>query len=354
MAFQVIKNVAIRGISAGVPKEVADNKDLPFYTTPEEAEQVIEQIGIAHRHVSSSDITAVDLCYAATIKLLDELHWEKDSIDLIAFVTQQPDYLNHPNSFLIHEKLGLSDRVMCLDFFHGCPGWIVGLSSVASMIMTGNVRRAILLDGDTVSKFIGVLDRESKPLFGDAGTATALEYDENAAPMYFNIGTLSEDGRALIHLSGGTRCPYTMESLKAELDWRSGVSLDTTDIGKMDGMDVFSFAITKVPKAIKKLCANYSLDIATVDNLFLHQANKMIVENIAKRMAIPMEKTPMSLWEYGNTTSASIPLTMVSERSKELGAAKQKNLLCGFGTGLAWGAAYVETENVICPPIVEL
>ncbi len=354
MAFQVIKNVAIRGVSAGVPKEVADNKDLSFYATPEEAAQVIEQIGIAHRHVSPSDITAVDLCYAATIKLLDELHWEKDSIDLIAFATQNPDYLNQPNSFLIHEKLGLSERVMCLDYYHGCPGWVVSLSSVAAMIMTGNVHRAILLDGDTVSKFIGAIDRESKPLFGDAGTATALEYDENAAPMYFNIGTLSEDGRALIHLSGGTRHPYTLETLKHELDWRNGVSSDTTTTGKMDGMDVFSFAITKVPKALKKLIAEYGLNLSTVDNLFLHQANKMIVEHIAKRMSIPMEKTPMSLWEYGNTTSASIPLTMVSERSKELGAAKQKNLLCGFGTGLAWGAAYIETENIICPPIVEL
>ena len=354
MAFQVIKNVAIRGISAGVPKEVAENKDLPFYATPEEATQVIEQIGIKHRHVSPADITAVDLCYAATTKLLEELHWEKDSIDLIAFVTQNPDYLNQPNSFLVHEKLGLSDRVMCLDFFHGCPGWVVSLSAVASMVMTGNIRRALLLDGDTISKYQYACDREAMPLFGDAGTVTAIEYDENALPMYFNIGTLSEDGRALTHLNGGTRYPFTLETLKWELDLRSGASADTSTTGKMDGMDVFSFAITKVPKALKKLMAEYGLDLSSVDNLYLHQANKMIVEHIAKRMSIPMEKTPMSLLEYGNTTSASIPLTMVSERAKELGSSKQKNLMCGFGTGLAWGAAYIETENVICPPVVEL
>ncbi len=353
MAFLKIHNVAIRGISACVPKNVEENINLPFYAQGE-AEQVIEQIGIARRHVTSVEVTAVDLCYAAVQKLITDLQWEKESIDLVAFVTQNADYINQPNSFLIHEKLGLSEHAMCIDFFHGCPGWVVGLSSTASMISLGNIRRAILLDGDTVSKIQYANDREEKPLFGDAGTATAIEFDENATPMYFNIDSLSEDGRALTRLNGGFRFPYTLETLKRELDLRSGASSDISELGKMDGMDVFSFAISKVPKSMKRLCANYSLDLASVDNLILHQANKMIVENIAKRMSIPMEKTPMSLREYGNTTSASIPLTMVSERGKELSEKHQVNLACGFGTGLAWGAVYFETYKIVCPTIITL
>lgn len=353
MAFLKIHNVAIRGISACVPKNVEENKDLPFYELGE-AEQVIEKIGIERRHVASLMQTAMDLCLKAAEKLIEELHWEKESIDALAFITQTPDYINQPNSFLVHEQLGLSEQTLCLDYYHGCPGWVVGLSSVGSMLMTGSIHRALILDGDTMCKYLYAHDRESRPLFGDAGTATALEFDEKAAPIFFNFGTLSEDGRALTHLEGACRYPYTMESLKRELDLRAGIISDLTDVAKMDGMDVFSFAISKAPKSMKRLCSNFALDMASIDNLFIHQANKMIVEAVAKRMAIPFEKTPMSMREYGNTTSASIPITMVSERREELKSLRQRNLVCGFGTGLSWGSAYFETENVICPPVIEI
>lgn len=353
MAFLEIHNVAVRGMSACVPKKTEDNRKLPFYT-PDEADQVIEKIGIEHRHLTSPDETAMDLCLKAAEKLLEELHWEKESLDAVAFVTQTPDYLNQPNSFLVHELLGLPESTMCLDYYSGCPGWVVGLSSVSAMIMTGNLHRVLLLDGDNVSKAMKANDRESRPLFGDAGTATALEFDENAAPMFFNIGSLSADGRALTVLDGGSRNPWTLESLKRELDMRSGAISDLSNVVKMDGMDVFSFAISKAPKSMKKLCSNYNLDIAAIDNLYLHQANKMIVEAIAKRMSIPIEKTPTSLLEYGNTTSASIPLTMVSEKGKDLSEQHQINLACGFGTGLAWGAVYFETDKIVCPPVIIL
>lgn len=353
MAFIEVHNVAVRGISACVPQKVECNRDLPFYTK-EEAEQVIEKIGIERRHHTSPDVTAMNLCLKAVEKLLTDLQWEKDSIDILAFCTQNPDYINQPNSFLVHDRLGLTEHTMCLDFFHGCPGWVVSLSSLANMMMSGNFRRVLLLDGDTPTKQQYAKNREEKPLFGDAGTATALEFDENAQPMYFNIGSLSSEGNALIRLNGGFRYPYTLETLQRELNLRTGVLADAAEAGKMDAMDVFSFAITKAPKAMKKLCSNYSLDVNVIDNMYLHQANKVILENIAKRMSVPMVKVPLSLREYGNTTSASIPLTMVSERRKELSEKHQVNLACGFGTGLAWGALYFETDKIVCPPVITL
>ncbi|MCF0186616.1 MAG: hypothetical protein HUJ98_09050 [Bacteroidaceae bacterium] len=241
-----------------------------------------------------------------------------------------------------------------MDFFHGCPGWVVSLSSVCSMISTGQIKRAILLDGDSVTKDGTPNNREERPLFGDAGTATALEFCEDAKPIYFNIGTKSDDGRALIHPNGGYRTPYTLEYLKYDLDRKAG-KLTMEDLeSKMDSMDVFSFAITKVPKALKKLCGEYSIADEDIDKLVLHQANKLILENIAKRMKIPMEKVPLGLRNYGNTTSASVPLALVSECQNELTTSKQKYLVCGFGTGLSWGAAYFETENIVCPDIIEI
>lgn len=351
MAFLKIKNVAIRGIAACVPPKVEDNKDLPFYA-PGEAEQVIQATGIERRHVSTPDIAVSDLCFKAAEKLIADLGWEKESIELIGLATQNPDYINHPTSFVVHERLGLPESTMCIDFFHGCPAWVVSMSSVMSMMASGNIKRAILLDGDTVSKNQRKLDRESRPLFGDAGTATAVEYCDGAPEAFFNVGTKSEDGIAIAVTLGGYRNPHTLETLKHKLDQLEGLYLDNENSSHMDSMDVFSFAITKVPKAIKKLCSEFDVNLEDIDLLVLHQANKMIDEAIAKRMKMPMEKVPLSLRNYGNTTSASIPLTMVSESAEAYKNGKKRTLVCGFGTGLAWGAAYFETDNLVIPEVI--
>lgn len=350
MAFLKVNNVAIRGISACVPKNVEENRDLPFYG-PGEAEQVIAAIGIERRHITTADQTASDLCYAAAENLIAELGWEKESIDLVAFCTQTGDYLNYPNSFVAHNKLGLSNNTICIDTFHGCPGWVVTLSSVASMLSAGVIKRAILLDGDTCSREIDASNREERPLFGDAGTAVALEYDKGTHPIYFNIETHSEDGIALIHPHGGYRHPYTIQTLQKELDRKSGSLKKENNDSKMDSMDVFSFAITKVPKSIKQLCQEFDVHMSDVDFLVLHQANKLIVDAIAKRIKMPEEKVPLCLREYGNTTSASIPLTMVSACTNELAGSRQRILISAFGTGLSCATAYLETENIIIPPI---
>lgn len=352
MAFFKVDRVSIRGISGCVPANVEENIDLPFYASKEEAAQVIEKIGIQRRHVATPDITVADMCYKAAEKLIDELGWEKDSIDLIALCTQTPDYINQPTSFLVHDMLGLPDSTMCVDYYHGCPGWVVSLSSVANMVSNGFIKRAILMDGDTVTKWGTPNNREERPLFGDAGTATAVEYDENAPSMCFNVGTLSEDGKALIAPNGGLKNPFTEETFRYELNRRAGKLSMEELASKMDSMDVFSFAITKVPKALKKLCAEFSINLEDVDKLVLHQANKLILENIAKRMKVSMEKVPLGLHAYGNTTSASIPLAMVTECCDQLKNEQQKSLVCGFGTGLAWGAAYIETDRIVCPEII--
>lgn len=239
MALLTIKNVAMRGISLCVPKNVEENSALPFYTHPGEAEQVIRATGIERRHVVTPELAVSDLCLAAAERLIAELGWEKESIDLLAMVTQCPDYVNHPTSFVVHERMGLSEDTACLDIFSGCPGWVVGLSSVVSMLETGSIRRVILLDGDAVTKGQNPIDRESRPLFGDAGSATALEYDEKAAPIHFNIGTKSDGGRALAKLNGGGRHPYTDETFRLEWARRQGRIAREELPDAMDSMDIF-------------------------------------------------------------------------------------------------------------------
>ncbi len=350
MAFLKVENVAIRGISACVPPSVEENKDIPFYA-PGEAEKIIASTGIERRHIAGPDICVSDLCYSAAERLIEALGWEKDSIDLLALCTQNPDYRNQPTSFLVHERLGLKESVMCLDFFHGCPGWVMSLSSVSSMLSASGIKRALLLVGDTVSKDQNQASHESRPLFGDCCTATALEFEKGAPAMFFNNGTMSDGGKALILTQGGYRHPYTHETLDIELARRAG-TLSEGQADDMDGMDVFSFAITKVPKAMKKLCAEYEINLEEVDHLVLHQANKLIIDAIAKRMKMPNEKVPLGLREYGNTTSASIPLTIVSACSEEYRNGHQKSLVCGFGTGLSWGSAYFETNHIVVPEVI--
>lgn len=351
MAFLKIPNVAIRGMSACVPPKIERTRDIPFYSA-DEVEKVIASTGVERKHIVSDGITASDLCLKAGERLLDELGWERDSIDLICNVTQTSDYTNHPNAFVLHEKLGLKNDCMTLDLYHGCPGWVIGLSTAAALVCQGSIRRALLLDGDNISSIQYGQDRESRPLFGDAGTATALEFDNGAAPLLFHTGTNSVEGVALIHKRGGMRCPYTVETFQQELKLLSGeLSTDYAD-DLMDGMNVFSFGITMPPKSMKSLCEHYGIDINDIDKLVLHQANLFMVNKIAKKMKVDASRVPNSLKDYGNTTSASIPLTIVTQCAQDYSAKRQRTLSCGFGTGLAWASVYFETENIACPEVI--
>ena len=352
MAFLKIPNVVIRGISACVPPFVEENRNIPYYT-PEEAEKIIESTGVERKHkVVDSGITALDLCLKASQKLLDELCWSAETIDAVCYVTQTPDYINQPTGFVLHDKLELSQNCMVVDLFHGCPGWVVGLSTISSLISHGTLKRVLFAVGDNITSQQYPQDREARPLFGDAGSATALEFNEGAKPLFFNIGTNSKDGETLIRKKGAYRQPHTIETYRKELGLLNG-ELSTDDLDdNMDGMSVFSFGITTPPKSIKHLCEQFDIDIFQVDKLVLHQANKFMINKIAKKLKVDSDKVPSCLRDYGNTTNSSIPLTIVTQCNKEYSSKKLSTISCGFGTGLSWGTVYFETEKIVCPDII--
>lgn len=363
MAYMQINNVAVRGLSACVPPTVEENATLPFYT-PEEAEKTIKTVGIEHRHVGKmGEHTVSDLCSRAAAKLMDELGWEPESVDLLAFCTQTPDYLNQPCSFLVHEELGLPEECMCVDFYHGCPGWVVSLNSVMGLMSASmqnaslkrGLRRAILMVGDTAGTITPISNHESKPLFGDAGTATALEFDPEAAPAFFGNGTLSADGRALISPVGGSRNPWDRESVDRYLRSHEGtLRPDEDKLSEMDGMDVFSFAISKVPKAMKKMAEEFGVDMQSVDRIVLHQANKFICDTIVKKLKVDRSKALSSLREYGNTTQASIPLSIVVEGGDAYRNGRMLTMGCGFGTGLSYATFIIQTDKIKILPVITL
>ncbi len=350
MADIVIKNVSIKGISACVPKHVEDNLDIPVFNEGE-AERVIAQTGIRQKHtVPDGSMLASDLCVAACEKLLAELGWEKDSIDILCFVSLSADYLEPPTACILQDRLGLPESTMTIDMNQGCSGWVNGLCTLSSLVMSGSVKRALLLNGDTSSLLNSPYDKEARPLFGDAGVATAIEYDITAPEMKFNFGTRGKDFAAILRKFGGLRFPITEESLKFKEIAEHIVRRDKDCT--MDGMGVFAFGMSTAPKSVKTLCATYGIDLDGIDYFLMHQANHYMNEKIRKKLKMPVEKSPYSLGEYGNTSSASIPLTIVTQCREDFSCKSLKNLATAFGVGLAWGSVYFETDSIICPEIV--
>ena len=351
MAFQIINNIKINGISACVPNEIADNNNLELIGDKAEIDKFINTTGIEKRHiVGNSKICTSDLCFQAAEKLLESLSWEKEDVDCLIFVSQTPDYILPATSCILQNRLGLSIDCFTLDISLGCSGWVYGMATISGLMSSGNFKKGLLLVGDTVTVTKSDKDKSTYPLFGDAGTATALSYEPNSKPMYFNTGTDGGSFKSIIIEDGGFRNFFTEESLKVK-EHEPGIFRNNLQ-SYLNGQDVFIFGITKAPKSIKALFEQYDLDKEKVDYFVFHQANKLMTEMIRKKLKIDSDKVPYSLNEYGNTSSASIPLTIVTRLKDQSVSRNLKIVGCGFGVGLSWGTVYFETENLVCPEII--
>lgn len=350
MAYLSFPNVSVVGISACVPKEVDDNRTNPLIPE-EERENLIQQIGIIQKRIAPEGLCSSDLCYESAEKLISELKWEKNDIEALVFVSQTPDYILPATACVLQDRLGLPVECMALDVSLGCSGWVYGMSTVASLISGGNVKKALLLVGDLGTRTNSPRNRSDFPLFGDAGTCTALVYDESSEGVKLHLGTDGSGKDAILVPEGGYRNPFnekTLEWKEVEGGYAQGIH------ARMDGMSVFSFAITKGPKSIKGLCERYGIDINSVDSFFLHQANKLITDKIRKKLKVEEDKCPISMDYFGNTSCATIPLTMVVRKQKELSANRQRNIGCAFGVGLSWGSVYFETNKIVVPELIEI
>jgi 3-oxoacyl-[acyl-carrier-protein] synthase-3 len=349
MAHLNIPNVSIRGLAATVPALFKDNLTDPLVS---DAEKILKNTGIHLRHVAPDHMCASDLCEDAAKRLLDTLEWSPEEIDCLIFVRQTPDYILPATVAVLQEKLGLSTSCYAIDISMGCSGYVMGLSNIAALMQSGFLKKGLLLVGDTISRTCSPNDKSTYPLFGDAGTATALEFNPEAAEMKFSFGSDGSGKDAIIIKDGGYRHPFNSDSL-IEKEIEEGISRTDSHL-MLDGMDVFSFGISKGPSSVKDLTEFFNIDMAEVDNFVFHQANLFMNEKIRKKLKIEPEKVPYSLSKFGNTSSATIPLTLVSERKEVLRSSHQKHIGCGFGVGLSWGSVYFETENLVVPEIAYL
>ena len=352
MAQLTTKHVRIVGLAACVPSTIEENIDLPLYENKEEVLKIIESTGIARHRIVSPGTTASDLSVRAVQKMVDDLDWEMESIDLLLYVCTTRDYYQPQTSPIIQDRLGVRQDAFVLDLPLGCAGWVYGMSVAASLMDKGTFKRGLVINAETNTQSHNLHDRTSRPLFGDAATVTALEFDCNyTKPMNFVFGVDGSGADAMMAKYGGFRNPVTPECLR-EVEVEPGVWQKGNDI-VLKGMDVFSFAIRRPPKSLKELIEIFQINTEEIDFLFLHQANKYIDERIRKSLKFPEEKTPYCLADYGNVSGASIPLTMVTKSAEALSSKMNHNLACGFGVGLSWGSMEFWSDSVKISEIVE-
>ena len=346
MALLNVSGVRIAGFSAGVPKQVVSKADT-VKSIEYDASEFIEKTGIKEVRVSD-EFTASDLCLAAAEKLMADLKWDKADIEGIFFVSQHADYILPATSCILQDKMGLSRECYALDISLGCSGWVYGLNVASSILAGHGMKKALLMCGDARKR----AKCEFDPLFGFAGTVTALEYTGASEDvMRFHFGTDGSGYDAIIIPDGGSRNPASVQSFEMEeVDGKMMHRMQT----RMKGMDVFSFAISTVPKSIKKLMAEEGKSAEDYDYFILHQANMMINEMIRKKIKALPEKVPYSLREFGNTSMASIPLTIVTQLKGKVENRTTSYIGCGFGVGLSWGTVSFKTKDLVISDLVEL
>lgn len=350
MAVSVVSGVRLAGLASAVPEAVRTLADDIAAFGALDANKISNSLGVRTRHVATNGICTSDLCLAAAERLFEALEWERASIDALVFVSQTPDYLLPATSCTLHGRLGLAKHCAALDINLGCSGYIYGLW-VASQLMQGSsLQRVLLLVGDTISRIVSSEDRATAPVFGDAGTATALEQATTAPPMAFELGT---DGTGQQHLmvpAGAFRQPSTPRTAQRTARQDGNIRSDA-DL-YMDGAEIFTFTLREVPPMLRAVLATAQWTLEGVDAFIMHQANQFMLQHLAKRMRLATDKVVLTLEDFGNTSSASIPLAMTHALASSLTVQAQRLLLAGFGVGFSWGAAAVTCGPMVMPDLV--
>lgn len=345
MANFNLEGIAIRGISCAVPDNQVDNTSFYSQFGQENVDNFINMTGVKSTYRTPEEQTASDLCFVAADRLIREKEIQPEEIGACVFISQTPDYRLPATACVLHKRLGLSKECMAFDVNLGCSGWVYGVNIVGSLMKTTNIQKALLLFGDTSIKTACPEDKSAVMLFGEAGSATLLVKEDNSR-IFGELMTDGEGFKAIIMPSGAYR---NRNGSHERVVWGDGNIRSDYD-GYMNGTDVFSFTITQVPKTIKRHLQEMDATPDQYDALVLHQANLYILKQISKKTKFPMERIPISIDRFGNTSGTSIPLTLCDAYGEIKG--KQLRLLtCGFGIGLSWGVAEIEINSDDILPI---
>lgn len=224
------------------------------------------------------------------------------------------------------------------------------MQAASGMVAMG-LKRVLLCCGEGVHAY-NPLDKSTYPLFGSVGTCTALEYSESAKDICFHLATDGSGWKAIYMPDGGYRNPFNERSVELQ-EFEGGIKRTRLNTA-LDGMDVFSFGITRPPKSIKALCEKFAIVPDDVNYLLLHQANLSLNAKIAKKAGFPIEKCPHNIEEFGNSSSATIPCLVTTRLKEEASSKSLKFVACAFGVGLSWGSVAFELDKPVISDLVEV
>lgn len=343
----ISKNVKVAGVATTVPKNsltIRNNSSI-YNGDKKKLEKAIALTGFESRRIASHSMCSSDLCFDSAQKLIEDLKINRDDISTIIFLSQTPDYLMPATACTLHKRLNLSENCAAFDVNQGCAGYVYGLW-LASKVLNNKTDKVLLLVGDTSSKYTDMFGAQEIPIFGDAGSATLLEFSENEK-IFFNFFTDGSSFDAIIANNGGFRNPPKNNMF----DQSGNFQYDA----HMSGSRVMEFTLNKVPMVIEDLLEFSKKSIKDTDIFFFHQANRFIVENIANSLNIPLDKVPRTaLSVYGNQSCTSIPGSICYESMVKNNFKRSSVVLSGFGIGLSVANCQLDLSETFVSKIYEI
>lgn len=352
MAFIQYEGVGITAMSAAVPKRVIKNREYTDVFSAQEANDIVDKTGIEERRFADDETCSSDLCLAAAEKLIADNNINKEEIDLLVFISQTPDYRMPATSVTLQHRLGLPHSTIAFDISLGCSAFMYGLSVVYGMMEHSNLRKALILDGETRSKVYSPRDRRSAFLFGDGGVAALVERNPKFGKSTFSLNSDGSRADLIMIPAGGYRKMSSAETVAERVVDEFG-NMRSEEQGYMRGGDVFNFVIREIPRDIKNTLAFAEKEIGSFDYVVFHQANNFINSYIAKKMKLDTAKIPSTIGKFGNTSSVSVPITIVSELKDKL-SGKKELLLSAFGVGMTWATGIITFVDCKISDIVEV
>lgn len=352
MAILKFNGIGISAMAGAVPSRVIENLKYTEFFPQDQVNDVVEKVGVYERRFSDEKTCSSDLCFAAAQKLILDNDIDRSEIDLLVFISQTQDYRMPATSITLQHRLGLPNTCIAFDINLGCSAFIYGMSVVYSMMQNSGLRKALILDGETRSKVYGPRDRRSAFIFGDGGVAALVERDEKFGETTISLNSDGSRADLIMIKAGGYRHMSTPETLKERVVDEYG-NMRSDEQGYMKGGDVFNFVIREIPKDLKKILPESGKTVEDLDYFVFHQANNFINSYIAKKLKLDIEKIPHTIEKFGNTSSVSVPLTIVSELKDKLNG-KKTLMLSAFGVGMTWASAIAPFVDTKISDIVEV
>lgn len=348
MAFFKFNNIKISGISAAVPKNVLKTESFKPMFGDEEVEKFMEMVGVKETHRTSEHQTASDLGFAAAKALLAKKQINPEDIGAVVFSSHSPDYRRPSTAFILQHRLGIGRDAVVFDISLGCSSLVYGMQAVCSMMNCSDIDKALLFVGDTAGKSVYPNDRSSCMLFGEAGAVMLFEKTEEESNVDFLLRSDGSGYKYMIIPGGGYRNLHASEDVFMCQDGNPRTLMNSF----IQGTSVFTFTIFDVPRVLKDFWAKTDTTVADYDVFAFHQANLYILRQIAKKTKIPLERLPISLDRYGNTSGASAIVTLCDKYGEDTETKKLRVLTCGFGIGLSWGVASFDIEIEDIMPVI--